>query len=229
MIVTDTPLPPPAENCTMLTVPAADCVPGLMAPRTKMSPQETVVRRQATTRTTRRRFTGHLQLQAAQTAAWYVEGRASRPSGGRGRPPLHQEVYTCALAPVVMEIVQTLALAQDADELFLVRRARVSKKSASACSAAAALTIIGKEAGVLVLTEGVSETAGVPGWSTLLKEHSISNNRNLFSSEISRNAIPMPRHGLLTRTSPFTSARIPFNSSSRSTFAPTGKVDISST
>src|SRR5438309_6235592 len=119
MIVTDTPLPPPAENCTMLTVPAADCVPGLMAPRTKMSPQETVVRRQATTRTTRRRFTGHLQLQAAQTAAWYVEGRASRPSGGRGRPPLHQEVYTCALAPVVMEIVQTLALAQDADELFL--------------------------------------------------------------------------------------------------------------
>src|SRR5438445_6608153 len=40
---------------------------------------------------------------------WYVQGR----------PPLHQEVYTCALAPVVMEIVQTLALAQDADELFL--------------------------------------------------------------------------------------------------------------
>src|SRR5579864_1820206 len=114
MIVTDTPLPLLAENCTMLTVPAADCVPGLMAPRTKMSPQETVVRRQATTRTTRRRFKVHLQL-----------GRASRPSGGRGRPPLHSEVYTCALAPVVMEIVQTLALAQDADELFLCQEGSV--------------------------------------------------------------------------------------------------------
>ena len=42
-----------------------------------------------------------------------------------------------------------------------VRRARVSKKSASACRAAGAFTMIGKAAGVLVLTECASETAAV--------------------------------------------------------------------
>src|SRR5580704_5914299 len=68
MIVTDTPLPELALNATTLTVPLADCAPGLIAPRTKIVPHEVDVKRKATTRlTARRRFKGHLQCTEAFT------------------------------------------------------------------------------------------------------------------------------------------------------------------
>ena len=92
---------------------------------------------------------------------WNVEGRASRPSGGRGRPPLDSEVYTFALARVVMEIVQTLALAQDADKFFLRELGAGLEEIGQGLQCRAG--IIGKEAGVLVLTECASESAAVFG------------------------------------------------------------------
>jgi hypothetical protein len=70
IIVIATP-PESALNCTTLTIPFRDWVPGLIAPRTNISPQETVVRRQAinkpSERVERRRFIRHLQSREAVT------------------------------------------------------------------------------------------------------------------------------------------------------------------